>query len=393
MSQMYLNRSLEARLVQLNTFFPAIVLIGPRQIGKTSLVAALRNQIAAKSIYLDMERPADLAALTNLEAFAEQYLDTLIIIDEVQHRKGLFTELRSVIDRNRKPGRFILLGSASFDLIRDASETLAGRIAIEELTGMSMQEIGSEVDYLLHWQRGGYPKSVLAPSDELSFIWRENLLRTYLERDLAGIGLVSNPVQMRRVLTMLAHQSGQLLNYQSLAKSLQMDHRTLKEHLNILEQTFVARRLPAYHANIKKRLVKSPKMYLRDSGVLHALLGITNYLVLSRHPVFGPSFESYVVEQIYVAIQHQQTYLYFYRTSNGAELDLILERGGVIVAVVEIKTTPKPKLSKGLYTSRDDLGNPTALIICPTIDPPYPLADDIIVLGPKDIHRVVGDLF
>ena len=388
MDNYYVARILETRLLELGTFFPATVIVGPRQVGKTSLVTALRNQLARKSLYLDMERPADLAALTNLEAFAEQHLDTLLILDEVQRRPGLFTELRSVIDRHRTAGRFILLGSASFDLIRDASETLAGRIAIEELAGLRLDELGNTVNYLTHWLRGGYPDSVLAPSDNLSFLWRENLVRTYLERDLLNLGVRADPAVMRRVLTMLGHHSGQLLNYQHLAKSLQIDHRTLERYLVLLEQTFVVRRLPAYHANVGKRLIKSPKVYIRDSGILHTVLNLPDYLSLSRHPVFGSSFESYILEQLYVRSLGRSTELYYYRTRGGAEMDVVLVRGGQVVAAVEIKTSPTPKLTKGFYTAREDLGSPPTFVVCPIDGPTYPINEGITVVGPGDLGLI-----
>ena len=388
MDKLYVSRQIEARLLELDTFFPATVLIGPRQVGKTSLVAALRNQLARRSLYLDLERPADLAALTNLEAFAEQHLDALLILDEVQRRPGLFTELRSVIDRHRIPGRFILLGSASFDLIRDASESLAGRIAIEELAGLRLDELGEATNYLTHWLRGGYPDSVLATSENLSFLWRENLVRTYLERDLLSFGVGADPSLMRRVLTMIGHHSGQLVNYQSLAKSLQVDHRTLERYLTLLEQTFVIRRLPAYHTNVGKRLVKTPKVYVRDTGILHTVLSIPDYLSLSRHPVYGSSFESYIIEQIYAQNLHRRTELYYYRTTNGAEMDVVLLRGGQIVAAVEIKTTAAPKLTKGFYSAREDLGNPLTFVVCPTDNEPYPLTEGITVIGPQDLGLI-----
>ena len=388
MERVYVTRDLETRLLELSSFFPATVLVGPRQVGKTSLVAALRNQLAKKSLYLDLERPADLAALTNLEAFAEQHLDFLLILDEVQRRPGLFTELRSIIDRHRTPGRFILLGSASFDLIRDASETLAGRIAIEELAGLRLDELGENVDYLTHWLRGGFPDSVLAPSENLSFLWRENLVRTYLERDLPSFGVSADSALMRRVLTMLGHYTGQLLNYQSLAKSLQIDHRTLERYLSLLEQTFVVRRLPAYHVNVGKRLIKTPKVYVRDTGVLHTVLNVSDYLSLSRHPIFGASFESYVLEQLYGYNLHRRTELYYYRTRNGVEMDVVLVRGGQVVAAVEIKTSPAPKLSKGFHSAREDLGNPPTFVICPTDSAPYPLSEGVTVLAPRDLGLV-----
>lgn len=388
MDKIYFTRSIEARLLQLATYFPAIVLTGPRQIGKTSLVQALRNQLSQQSLYLDLERPADLSAISNLEAFTEQYPEALIIFDEVQRKPSLFPELRSIIDRNRRPGRFLLLGSASFDLIRDTSETLAGRIALEELTGLSLVEASSKTNFTTHWLRGGYPDSLLAPNEELSLLWRENMIRTYLERDLLGFESKISPTLMRRVLTMLAHHTGQMLNWQSLAKSLQIDHRTLERYVTLLEQTFVVRRLPAYAANLGKRLVKTPKIYIRDTGLLHALLTIPGYLALSSHPIFGASFESYVIEQLYNYVRISRLEMHYFRTSNGNEIDIVLLRAGQVHSVIEIKTSPHPKLTKGFYIAREDLGSPPAYVVCPTDLKPYELNDGIMVVGPAFLPHI-----
>ncbi|MEL7161666.1 MAG: DUF4143 domain-containing protein, partial [Bacteroidota bacterium] len=291
-------------------------------------------------------------------------------------------------DRDRRPGRFLLLGSASFDLIRDASETLAGRIAIEELTGLRLDEVDRHASITEHWLRGGFPDALLAPDDDLSLLWRENLIRTYVERDVPSYGVQAGPALLRRLLTMVAHLSGQQLNVQSLSNSLQLNGRTVEKYLSLLEQTFTVRRLPAYHTNVGKRLIKTPKIYLRDTGLLHTLLNLPTHQALSKHPVFGASFESYVVEQVFSHSLTERTDLYYYRTTNGAEMDLVLVKAGEISALVEIKTSPQPKLSKGFHISRNDLGKPPTYIVTPNDVPAYALEEKIQVIGPRDIKRI-----
>ncbi|MEM9835438.1 MAG: ATP-binding protein, partial [Bacteroidota bacterium] len=316
-------------------------------------------------------------------------LDSLIILDEIQRKPSLFPELRSVIDRHRKPGRFILLGSASLDLIRDASESLAGRIAIIELTGLLYPEVKEVSTVNTHWVRGGFPESLLANDNAASARWRNFFLQTYFERDLLLLGLDVSPILMRRLFTMLAHLNGQVLNYQSLAGSLAIDHRTLKRYLDYLEQTFLIRRLPAFHANIGKRLVKSPKMYIRDTGILHALLLISDYNTLLSHPTVGSSWEGYVCEQI-GAILSAGYELFFYRTHNGAELDLIITKAGLLHCAIEIKRSVNPKLTRGFYTARADLGNIPAFVVTPITGGPIVLKDEVIMIGAHDLAKVLS---
>lgn len=380
-NRIYLQRKLEARIQRLAGYFPAVVIVGPRQVGKTSLSLALRNQLTPASVYLDLERPDDLSALANLESFVEQHPNELLIFDEIQRKPSLFPELRSLIDRNRRPGRFLLLGSGSLDLIRDASETLAGRIAIEELTGLLYSEVADQVSWATHWQRGGFPDSLLAPGEELSLLWRDNFVRTYLERDLPQFGVRGGPNLLHRFFTMLAHLSIQQLNTQQLTKALQIDHRTVERYLDIMESTFLIRRLPAYHSNTGKRLIKRPKVYLRDTGILHALLDIDSPLALAKHPIYGAMFESYVVEQLYVLSLTRRVQLYYYRTTSGNEIDVVITRGGLVRAVVEIKTAVEPKLSRGFYSARTDLGEPPGFVVCPTDQGPYSLNEHITVVG------------
>ena len=364
MEKLYLPRELEAKLLDYQTYFPAVVVIGPRQVGKTSLVRALRNQLQRPSVYLDLERPRDLAAVEDLEYFVQANPDCTIILDEVQRKPTLFPELRSVIDENRQPGRFVLLGSASLDLIRDASETLAGRIAILELTGLTYREISSIGKQATHWLRGGFPDSFLAPNDDTSAAWREFFVRTYLERDLSGFGPNFNPALMQRVLTMLAHLNGQLLNYQLIRKSLDVDDKTVARYVQFLEQTFLIRLLPPYYTNASKRLVKTAKLYFRDTGILHFLNNIETTNTLLSHPGKGASFEAYVIEQLASQLP-RRTELNFYRTANKAEIDILVTRNGLPHAAVEVKSSASASPARGFYTNCEALRVERRYLVAP----------------------------
>ena len=389
MDRLYLPRRAENLILEWLTFFPAVVIIGPRQVGKTSLTTAIRNQAQKVSLYLDLERRQDLATVDDLESFAEGNLGRLLILDEVQRKPSLFPDLRSVIDRNRQPGRFILLGSASLELIRDASESLAGRIAILELSGFTLDELSGTAGYDRHWLRGGFPEAQLAPTDPLSYEWRQSFLRTYLERDLPYFGLTASPTVTGRLLTMLAHLTGQQLNLQSLSRSLGLDARTLGTYLDFLEETFLIRRLLPYFVNVGKRLVKSPKVYVRDTGLLHALLDIETRNELLGHPVIGASFEAYIVEQLHALAPRGYT-IYYYRTQNGAEMDAVLIKGGTVKAVIEIKNRVDPKLTRGFHTSRSDLGDPPAFVVVPGAGVEYSIKGykDLSVISPEKLTGV-----
>lgn len=383
----YIPRSAERAVLERLSFFPAVVLIGPRQVGKTSLTQVIRNQVEDISIYLDLERPRDLQSIDDLETFADLHRDHLIILDEIQHKPSLFPELRSVIDRYRRPGRFILLGSASLTLIWDSSESLAGRISIVELGGLTNKEIEGYQDFRTHWLRGGFPKALLSPTDNLSSLWRADFIRTYLERDLRNLGLVANPILVNRLLTMLAHLSGQTLNKQHLSNSLDLNIRTLNRYLDLLEQAFLIRRLPPYFVNIGKRLVKSPKFYVRDTGIIHQLLGITTQDDLLRHPQIGASFEAYIVEQVF-SLKPLNTELYFYRTQGKAEIDIVVQRSMDTIAVAEIKYSVSPTLGKGFYSVIEDLKPWRKFVVTPTEEEPYQLKEGVMVIGPGHLSKL-----
>ncbi|MEM7654487.1 MAG: ATP-binding protein [Bacteroidota bacterium] len=370
------------------TFFPAVALVGPRQVGKTSLVRHLQAVLDRPSLYLDLENPADLAKLDQPALFLDRYADYTVMLDEVQRVPHLFPALRGIIDQDRRPGRFILLGSASPDLIRDSSETLAGRIGFYELPPFVWSEVKALGDFRQHWVRGGFPESFLAPDESLSRLWRQQFIQTYLERDLPALGLGANPILTSRLWQMCAHITGNLLRLETLASSLGVHATTVKRYLDFFEAAYLIRRLPPFFTNLKKRLVKSPKLYLRDTGLLHQLLGIASFAELSGHPMLGASWENYVIEQI-AAILPEWGQLYFYRTHTGTEADLVITRGGKPEILVEIKYSQTPKPSKGFFIAQEDLGVERLFVVSP-VDQSFDLSKGVRVLGLEQLGELFG---
>jgi predicted AAA+ superfamily ATPase len=354
--------------------FPAVALLGARQVGKSTLAAMVMEPVP-KTIHLDLERPADLNKLTDPEAFFSQFSDHLICLDEIQRTPDIFPILRGVIDRKGKNGQFLFLGSASRDLIKQSSESLAGRISYIEITPFTRQE-ASFTDQSVHWLRGGYPKSIMAENDEISFQWREDYIRTFLERDIPQLGFSIPANTIGRFWRMLAHSHGQILNASKLAGSMGVSSHTIRNYIDLLEQTFMVRALMPYSGNIKKRLVKSPKVYIRDTGILHALLSIETMEDLFAHPVYGASYEGYVIENIISLSTRRQ--VSYYRTSNGSEIDLILTRGMKKIAV-EIKASSRPQVSKNFWNSIDTLAPDKTVVIAP-VDHPYPISEKVKVM-------------
>lgn len=334
---------------------PAIALLGPRQSGKTSL--ALEVAAKTKSTYLDLESPADRAKLEDAEAYLEPLEDQLVILDEVQRAPELFQTLRGLIDRGRrrgtKSGRFLLLGPASLELLLQSGESLAGRIAHIELTPFDIVEAGAAKQDAL-WIRGGFPESFLAGSEKQSLHWRNDFVRTYLERDIPQLGPRIPSETLRRFWTMLAHHQGGVLNAAELARSLAVDGKTIAKYLDLMVDLLLVRRLAPLHRNVSKRLVKSPKVYVRDSGLVHALLGLeTRDAVLGRL-VSGGSWEGFVVETL-INVAPDGTTASFYRTSAGAEIDLVLELPGGDLWAIEVKRGLVPKVERGFYNACEDL--------------------------------------
>jgi predicted AAA+ superfamily ATPase len=353
--------------------YPAVALLGARQVGKSTLAGMVINQFQ-KAIHLDLERPADIAKLTDPEAFFSQFSDHLICLDEIQRTPDIFPILRVVIDRNKRNSQFLILGSASRDLIRQSSESLAGRLSYIEITPFSQRE-AAFTDQATHWLKGGYPRSVLTKDDEISVQWREDYIRTFLERDIPQLGFRIPANTIGRFWMMLAHSHGQVLNASKLAGSMGVSSHTIRSYIDLLEQTFMVRTLPPYSGNVKKRLVKSPKVYIRDTGILHALLNIETMEDLFGHPIYGASFEGYVVENIITRLPRWQTF--FYRTSNGAEIDLVLRKGMRKIAV-EIKSSTSPRVAQGFWNCVDTIA-PEQTAVIALVDAPYPIADNVTV--------------
>ena len=382
----YIHRKAEKKIEKLLSYFPAVAIVGPRQVGKTSLALAMSAALPKPTVYLDLENPNDLAKLENPSLFLEPLAEHTVILDEVQRKPDLFPVLRGIIDKHRVPGRFILLGSASPDLIRDSSESLAGRIAYHELMPISFDEISGRFDFRQHWFRGGFPESLLAPDDELSGAWRQNFIRTYLERDLPLLGLSADPVIIGRLWQMLAHLSGNLLNMETIAKSLGINGTTVRRYIDFMEAAYLVKRLTPFYANIKKRLVKSPKIYIRDTGILHQLLGIPSFIDLAGHPSVGASWETYIVEQL-LATMPDTHELHFFRTHAGAEADVVISRAGKPEVLIEIKYSTAPKPSKGFFHVVEDLKPKRQFLICP-VDEGHPLSEDLRVLSYREIERI-----
>jgi predicted AAA+ superfamily ATPase len=358
--------------------FPAVALLGPRQVGKTTLA----NQVAESfsSVYLDLELPSDLAKISDPESYLSAHADKLVIIDEIQRQPHLFPVLRGLIDQGRRKGqtagRFLLLGSASIDLLQQSGETLAGRIAYLELGPFNILETGE--NYLNQlWVRGGFPDSFLAASDMNSVIWRESFIRTYLERDIPTLGPRIAAETLRRFWTMLAHHQGCMVNAAELARGLAVDGKTVARYTDLLVDLLLVRRLMPWHQNISKRLVKSPKIYIRDSGLTHTLLGIKDFEQLLGHPVVGASWENFIIENIHAALP-SNTEIYFYRTAAGAEIDLLLEFSSGKRWAIEIKRSSAPQVSKGFHHAVEDLQPDACFIVCPTQED-YVMASQIQV--------------
>lgn len=335
---------------------PAVALLGPRQVGKTTLALALGDELP--SIYLDLESEADRAKLTEPELYLRQHEDKLVILDEIQRVPQLFQSLRGLIDagrrRGRRSGRFLLLGSASIELLKQSSESLAGRIRYLELTPVHAGEAGAKRLNAL-WLRGGFPDSLLAKNDTVSLRWRADFIRTYLERDIPQLGPRIPAETLRRLWTMLAHQQGGLLNAAMLARALAVDGKTVASYLDLLVDLLLVRRLAPWHRNAGKRLVKSPKVYVRDSGLVHALLGIPDNEALLAHPVAGGSWEGLVIESL-IAAAPSGAEICFYRTAAGAEIDLVLTLPRRHKPwAIEIKRGLVPKLERGFHQACEDV--------------------------------------
>lgn len=381
-------RSIEKYILQALQSVPVVALLGSRQTGKTTLAKVLSTALTEKkALYLDLELDSDRMALNQAELFLRSHENDLVIIDEIQRKPDLFPLLRALVDQNRIPGRFLILGSASPALVKHSSESLAGRIRLFEVPPFTLPELSGSDWYRL-WLRGGYPNSYLATSDEESFRWRFDFLSTYLERDLPSLGFRMAPSQVRRCLTMLAHNQSQLWNASAYGNSLGLTAPTVKHYLDVLTDTYLVRTLSPYFVNVGKRLIKSPKVHLRDTGLVHALLGIQTWDQLMGHPIAGPSWESFVIETILRSLPFGWEG-FFYRTSAGAEIDLVLVSPQGQRIAIEVKFSQAPVLTKGFHLSRQDLQTELNYMVYPGTHA-VPLGNNTTLVPLTDLLSTLG---
>ncbi len=357
---------------------PVTAIIGARQVGKSTLAKQILSKFNP-TLFIDLEKPSDKALLSEPQLFLEQHREKLICLDEIQLIPEIFSVIRSFVDDNPK-ARFLILGSSSPNLLRQTSESLAGRIAYLSLAPFSLNELGKLTTLKKYCLLGGFPRSILSKSSQQSFSWLSNFTRTFLERDLQTFGFNIPPETLRRLWVMIAHLNGQMANYSQIGNSLGLSHTTIKHYIDILHHTFMLRVLSPYYINIKKRLIKSPKLYIRDTGILHSLLNIKSFEELYAHPVYGSSWESTVIENILSKFKEWD--YFYYRTAKGVELDLVLTKANRVIAI-EIKASPAPKLTKGFYTALQDVNATEAYVIAP-VAMAYPLKNNVMVYNLLD---------
>ena len=384
---MIIERRQKQQLLDLLEYFPVVCIVGPRQVGKTTLVKSMIGRLGREAVYIDLEYPPDENKLSDPVLFFEQNVEKCVIIDEVQRKPGLFPVLRSMIDRKRAPGRFILLGSASPGLIRDSSESLAGRIAFMELYPLHLLEVNEYYDYTRHWFAGGFPNALLAPKRQLSQKWLQQFVQTYTERDLPLLGFPGTSKIAARLWHMLAHFNGNIWKATSFANSLDLTVPTVNRYLDFFESAFLVRRLQPWGMNAKKRLVKSPKVYMRDTGLLHYLAGINDFDMLMGNVQIGSSWENYVIEQISQLLPDDFS-VFYYRTQAGAEADLIIVKGIKPLYCIEIKYSSNPKVTKSFMNVIEDLNTSLNYIITPASDT-YWINKQIRVTNLTDFLNVI----
>lgn len=365
-------------------------LIGPRQVGKTTLALEIGEKRDA--LYLDLEDQDDRARLESPVLFFEGVEDRLVILDEIHRVPELFATLRGVIDKGRRKGkgkgRFLILGSASIDLLRQSGETLAGRIAYIDMTPLTVPEIGTaRADRERLWLRGGFPDSYLAANDAESFNLRKDFIRTYLERDVPMFGPRIPATTMERLWTMLAHRQGAPLNASELGRALEISTQSVTRYIDLLADLLLVRRLPPYHANVGKRLVKAPKLYVRDSGLVHAMLGLEDFEQLSGHPVVGGSWEGFVLETL-IAMKPWRSSAFYYRTAAGAEIDLIIEHGDGAIWAIEVKRSLSAKVTRGFHQACEDL-KPARRFVVHAGEDRYPVSGELEAIS---VHALAEEL-
>jgi predicted AAA+ superfamily ATPase len=374
--------------------FAAVAIIGPRQVGKTTLARAIADQRPA-SVYLDLEAREDRDRIVEPTLFLRQYENSLVVLDEIHRVPELFSSLRGIIDQGRRTGhgkgRFLILGSAAIDLLRQSSESLAGRISYINMGPFNVLEMPSDETTLLQlWTRGGFPGSYLAPTDSISLRWRDDFIRTYLERDVPQFGPRVPAGVLERLWIMLAHGQGTLLNASHLASALQITAPTVQRYIDLLADLLLVRRLQPFHSNAGKRLVKSPKVYIRDSGLVHALLGLKTFNDLAGHPVAGSSWEGFVIENL-LAAAPERTIASFYRTAAGAEIDLLLEIPGHGLWAIEVKRSLSGRPEKGFYIACNDLKPSRQFVVNAGLEQ-YPIDANTTAIGVPELVRTLSAL-
>ncbi|MFK5921034.1 MAG: ATP-binding protein [Verrucomicrobiota bacterium] len=389
-----IKRAVYEKTLQALTRQAAVALIGPRQVGKTTLAYDIAE--GRKSVYLDLEAIEDREKLNNTVLFLTQNEDKLVILDEIHRMPEIFQTLRGLIDQGRRKGlrtgRFLILGSASIDLLRQSGESLAGRIEYIDMVPLNILEtnVGENPDPSKLWVRGGFPDSYLAANDEDSYVYRRNFIRTYLERDVPQFGPRIAAETLERLWIMLAHSQGQFLNASKLAGSLSISAPTVSSYIDLLTDLLLVRRLPPLHANTKKRLVKAPRIYVRDSGITHALLGLCDYNQLSGHPVFGASWEGFVIETL-LSVASERTKASFYRTSAGAEIDLILEFPSGEKWAIEIKSGLSVKLEKGFHNALEDINPDRSFVVYAGSDR-FPVTQETDAISLAELAQVLKEI-
>ncbi len=378
----YYDRNLELGLAEAMARSPVVAILGPRQCGKSTLAKHFLANL--DSIYLDLQSRTDRNKLNEPELFIGQHRDKLICLDEIQLLPDFFSFLRSEVDADRRPGRFLILGSASRDLIRQSSETLAGRIAYLSLSPFLLNEVGGEARWHELWTRGGFPESLLASDNATSLAWRIDFIQTFLERDIPQLGFNIPATVMGRLWRLLAHYHGQTINYSKLAGAMDLSTQTLKKYLLLLEQTYMVRLLQPTETNLKKRLTKAPKVYLRDSGILHALLDVDDFDHLLAHPSMGSSWEGFCIEHVVAKLPDWRPS--FLRTSNGAEVDLVMQKAHRTL-FFEFKSSKAPKLQRGFSELMDNLRPEQAWVLAP-VDEAYPLKPKVTAIHPAEFMQL-----
>lgn len=390
-------RELEKNLTNALANMPVVALVGPRQVGKTTLALKAKGKFGKKSVYIDLELDTDLAKLDETESYLRRFKDELLIIDEVQRKPDLFRILRGLVDirkrEGEKAGQFLLLGSASRELLQQSSETLAGRIRYLELTPFSVLEIyetdptGFNPEKL--WFRGGFPDSYLAGSDTESWEWRNDFVSSYVERDIPIMGPQVSPTRMKKFWRMLAHYHGQQIVMTELGNSLEVSHPTIKSYLDILTDFYMVRQLQPWAGNTKKRLIKSPKIYLRDTGILHKLLNISDFDSLLGNPVIGASWEGFVIENIIRELSNKWQYSY-YRTTSQTEIDLVLEGPNKQVWAIEVKRSSSPILKSGFHSASEDIGATNKFVVYSGTER-FPMSGNTEAIGLIEFLKMLKD--